>query len=161
MFKKLIITGAAAGLLLISAGGALAGGHRQPAPLPTTNVSNQASDISNNVVTLSNTGFNQVNGATLNKDLKHHDKSTGGLIVTGDAGASTLAANVVNTNVGGCGCTTAGNLSVNNNANNVQNRVWTVSNSGVNQVNGGGSIGTGDAWTHSVVGNVVNTNVSF
>jgi hypothetical protein len=153
MFKKLIITGAAAGLLLISAGGAFA--HHNPAPLPTTNVNNQASDISNHVLTVANTGFNQVNGVS----SKHHTSS--GLIVTGDASASTLAANVVNTNVGGCGCSTTGNLNVSNNANDVHNTVWTVSNSGVNQVNGGGSIGTGDAGAGSVVGNVVNTNVSL
>jgi hypothetical protein len=153
MFKKLLITGAAAGLLLVSATGAFANSHHSNTP--TTTVTNNATNISNNVVTLSNTGFNQVNGVS----SRHHNTS-GGLIVTGDAGASTLAVNVVNTNVGGCGCTTTGNTTVNNTANHVSNTVWTVSNSGVNQVNGGGSIGTGDAGASSMVGNVVNTNVS-
>jgi len=140
MFKKLIITGAAAGLLLVSAAGAFA----------SSSVTNHATGVSNLVVTVANTGLNQVNGSS----SRHH--STAGSITTGDAGAVSLAGNVVNTTVSGGRHAP----SVNNTATGVTNTVVTVANTGANQVNGGGSIGTGDAGAGAGSFNVVNTTVS-
>ena len=140
MFKKLLITGAAAGLLLVSATSAFA----------SSSVNNYATGISNLVVTVANTGFNQVNGSS----SRHHTSS--GLIMTGDAGASSLAGNVVNTTVSGGRHAP----SVTNNATGITNTVFTVANTGVNQVNGGGSIGTGNAGAQAASFNVVNTSVS-
>jgi hypothetical protein len=140
MFKKLIITGAAAAIMLSAAAGAFA----------SSSVNNHASGISNLVVTVANTGFNQVNGSS----SRHHSSS--GLIMTGDAGASSLVGNVVNTTVSGGRHAP----SVTNNASNVTNTVVTVANTGVNQVNGGGSIGTGNAGAQAGSFNVVNTTVS-
>jgi hypothetical protein len=139
MFKKLIVTGAAAGLLLVSATAAFA----------SSSVYNNASHVSNLVVTVGNTGFNQVNGSS----SRHHASS--GLIQTGYASASSLAGNVVNTTVDG-----GHNSSVSNTATGVTNTVVTVANSGVNQVNGGGSIYTGGAGAQAGSFNVVNTTVS-
>jgi len=138
MFKKLIVTGAAAGLLLVSATAAFA----------SSSVSNYASGVSNLVVTVGNTGFNQVTGSS----SRHHASS--GSIQTGYASASSLAGNVVNTTVG------RGYTSVSNNASGITNTVVTVANSGVNQVNGGGSIHTGGAGAQAGSFNVVNTTVS-
>ena len=140
MFKKLVITGAAAGLLLVSAAGAFA----------SSGVTNYATGVSNLVVTVGNSGFNQVNGSS----SRHH--TSGGLIMTGDAGASSLAGNVVNTTVGGG----RHGSSVNNTATGVTNTVVTVANTGVNQVNSGGSIYTGNAGAQAGSFNVVNTTVS-
>jgi hypothetical protein len=140
MIKKLIVTGAAAGLLLVSASAAFA----------NSGVSNYASGVSNLVVTVGNSGFNQVNGSS----SRHHTSS--GLISTGDAGASSLAGNVVNTTVSGGRHAP----SVTNNATDVTNTVVTVANSGVNQVNGGGSLYTGGAGAQAGSFNVVNTTVS-
>ena len=78
MFKKLVVTGAVAGLLLVSAAGAFA---------RSNSVTNNATNVTNNVLTVANTGVNQVNG--------------GGSIGTGVAGAQTGAFNVVNTSVAG------------------------------------------------------------
>lgn len=139
MIKKLIITGAAAGLLLVSAASAFA-------------TNNTATDIKNSVTTSVNTGYNTVNGSS------HSHHSSSGMIGTGNASAQGVGVNVVNTNVG----TTGGHhsSSVSNSAHDVSNTVTTSANTGNNTVNGGGSIGTGDAGASGLGLNVVNTNVS-
>jgi len=142
MFKKLIVTGAAAGLLLISAGAAFASPH--------SGVTNNASDVKNTVVTTAYTGSNSVTGSS------SHHRSTGGSITTGGATALGVGGNLVNTNVGGG----SHGSSVSNTANNVSNTVTTTAYSGSNTVTGGGTISTGDASATGVGINVVNTNVS-
>jgi hypothetical protein len=160
--KKLLITGAAAGLLLVSAAGAFARFEMpKTQPLPTTYVTSTAT-LHNNVLTVANTGLNQVNGAvqtsTLRFESKKDTKTQPGSIVTGGAGAESDLYNTVNSNTVGCGCSTKGNLNVTNTAN-LTNNVLTLSNSGLNQVNGGGKISTGAVSALSDVANVVNTNV--
>jgi hypothetical protein len=83
--KKLLITGAAAGLLLVSAAGAFAAG---PGPMPS-----MGGSVSNNIVNSATTGLNTVTGGFF----------TGGVIWTGDALATVDATNIVK---GDCGCTT-------------------------------------------------------
>jgi hypothetical protein len=85
MFKKLVITGAAAGLLLVSAAGAFAS-------------FNYANHVGNNVHTNANTGGNVVVG------FGH------GAIFTGNASALGAGANVVNTNSGPFSVNTATNV---------------------------------------------------
>ena len=79
MLKKLVVTGAAAGLLLVSATAAFAS--------HSHGTSNLAADVSNVVTTSASSGSNTVNG--------------GGSIGTGNASAGGLGLNVVNTSVAG------------------------------------------------------------
>jgi hypothetical protein len=141
MFKKLIVTGAAAGLLLVSAGGAFAVYNPWvPAPLPTTTVTNFGS-VRNVSVNGANTGLN---------------KSTGffSSVNTGSAAAFQNTSNVVQTTAD-CGCVAGGNKTVTN-FGGITNLSVNVANTGANL---GGSIHTGGAVAGQVVTNVVNTSV--
>jgi hypothetical protein len=157
MFKKLIITGAAAGLLLISAGGAFAHSRHMPAPLPTTNVSN-VGGIDNTSVNVANSGLNFVSAPKV--EVKHHDRggSNGSSVsvTTGAAVAVQSTENQINT-IAGCGCTTGGNTNVGNSGS-VDNLSVNVANTGLNMVSGG-SLGTGAATAGQDVFNVINTGV--
>ncbi len=96
MLKKLIVTGAAAGLLLVSASAAFA------------SVSNHA-HVTNNILTVANSGANLTGG--------HHASVT-----TGDATAVANTATVANTNVGGSHhSNTSNHASVTNNVGTVAN----------------------------------------
>jgi hypothetical protein len=178
MFKKLIITGAAAALMLSAAAGAFASeGHHFTDPGSSITISNNAT-VNNVVNTSANTGYNTLT-------------VTGGLsnsgITTGAANAGVSLTNQVNFNQFSCGCLLgSGNdpftLKITNGDTSVGNVVNTSANTGYNVLsvtggsNGhdyswfggeggskGGSSGlwitTGAAAASSVVSNVVNTNV--
>jgi hypothetical protein len=170
MFKKLIITGAAAGLLLVSATGAFADNHHQSLPTVNFNLSNSGS-VSNSVSTSSNTGYNSIYGGSV--------KNSG--ITTGAASAGSSVTTQLNFNQFGCGCVLGlnGTQNVNfslGNSGTVSNVIGTSANSGYNSITVGGSyhhehegsssngvsgswITTGAAGASSVISNVVNTNV--
>jgi hypothetical protein len=175
MFKKLIITGAAAGLLLVSAAGAFADSHGSSVTITGTGT------VSNTINTSANTGYNVLsvdNGSI---------KDSG--ITTGAANAGANLMNQVNFNQFSCGCL-LGNGSEDNSGlklkitgtGTVGNEVNTSANTGYNVLSLGGSdnyswfgegehnkgkspsvsgswITTGAAGASSVVSNVVNTNV--
>lgn len=123
-------------------------------------IKNEDTFVTNDVLTLANTGFNGIFAEDVN----------GGSITTGNATAVSGVSNVVNTNVVDlCGCFDFDDgdgalVFIKNENTNVDNNVWTIANTGVNgifasdDVNGG-SIGTGNAVAAGVVTNVVNTNV--
>jgi hypothetical protein len=171
MFKKLIITGAAAGLLLVSAAGAFADSHgHQSLPTTTVTISNSGS-VSNNVSASTNTGYNGITGGSV--------KNSG--ITTGAATSGSSVTTQLNFNQFGCGCVLGlggtGNVVFSlGNSGTVSNTVGTSANTGYNTImagsshhegeggssNGGVSgswITTGAAASSSVVSNVVNTNV--
>jgi hypothetical protein len=168
MFKKLLITGAAAGLLLVSATGAFADSHGTSITITGTGT------VSNTVNTSSNTGYNvlSVSGGSV--------KDSG--ITTGAANSGVNLQNQVNFNQFSCGCVlgsgsedNALTLKITGNGS-VGNMINTSSNTGYNVLSamGGSShhehgsnnsgvsgswITTGAAGASSVVSNVVNTNV--
>jgi hypothetical protein len=177
MFKKIVITGAAAGLLLMSAVGAFAEDHHQSLPTQTITISNTGS-VSNTVDTSANTGWNSLSGASV----------SGSSIVTGAASAGSNVQTQLNWNQASCGCLlgigTGSNLSfslVNNGT--VGNTVSAEANTGYNSISAGGlqdlsfisnegdhnhgmsngistsNITTGAANASSVVSSVVNTNM--
>jgi len=162
-FKKIAITAAAAGVMLASAMPAFA--HHWSSDDLDLDIDNDAW-VTNRVLTVANTGFNQVNGGGYDDGWVdgeslgggHH----GGVIFTGNATAVGVVSNDVNTNIIDlCGCLgdfDDVDIDIDNDAH-VTNGVLTVANTGFNQVNGGGFIGTGDAGAMSAVENVVNTNV--
>ena len=170
-FKKIAITAAAAGVMLASAMPALGnggyyGGRSNDLELK---IENKDTTVNNRVLTVANTGLNQVNGGGNhygNSESLGGDgyRSRGrGSINTGDAWASSDVYNQVNTNtVDLCGCLfdRRGDVKVEikNQNTDVNNTVVTVANTGLNQVNGSGRIRTGDAWAMGVVTNIVNTN---
>ncbi len=141
-FKKIAITAAVAGTILVSAMPAFANG---------TRVRNWA-NVTNNVKTVANTGA-----------LSFHNEVEGGDIShTGDAFATGVVSNVVNTNNLDCGCFDEGgrHLRIRNGAR-VTNNVKTVANTGAmarGDVEGGDISHTGNADAGSMVSNVVNTN---
>jgi hypothetical protein len=164
MFKKLLVTGAAAGLLLVSATGAFAD---QGSSITITG----NGTVSNIVNTSANTGYNALTGGSV--------KNSG--ITTGAANSGANLMNQVNFNQFSCGCVlgsggdNALTLKITGSAN-VGNTVNTSSNTGYNVLSamGGSShhehgsnssgvsgswITTGAAGSSSVVSNVVNTNV--
>lgn len=160
--KKIAITAAAAGMVLSAAVPALAWGgrHGRSSNDLELEIENENTTVRNNVLTLSNTGFNEVEGG----HSRHHRSSGGGSINTGNAGATSDVLNQVNTNtVDLCGCLgdRRGDVEVEieNEDTDVTNNVLTVSNTGFNEVNGRGRIRTGNAGATGLITNVVNTNV--
>lgn len=160
-FKKLAVTGAAAALLLSSVVPAFAyGGHHHNGV--DIDVENHAR-VTNNVLTLANTGFNEVsNNDSLDSfsEEDHRDHHRGGSITTGNAWAGASVVNDVNfTQVDLCGCRDLGKveIDVDNNAH-VNNNVLTVANSGFNYVDSG-RIRTGNAGAEASVVNFVNTTI--
>lgn len=167
--KKLLVTGAAAGLLLVSAAGAFANGDSSG-----LSIKNEA-EVLNNVNTFANTGYN-------NLTVKGSGEIEGSWITTGNAGALSDVSNVVNSNGLYCGCFfnsgeedhQSNGLKIENEAG-VLNNVNTFANTGYNSLtvgswhhhshHGGSSeiedsgVTTGDAGAASWVANVVNTNV--
>lgn len=160
--KKLVVTAAAAGVLLASAVPAFAhhssdwdrrGGDVE------IKVENEDTTVKNNVLTASNTGLNRIEGG------RRGSRS----IDTGNALAASEVHNTVNTStVDLCGCLSdrrGGDVKVEveNEDTNVTNNVLTVSNTGLNKIEGGRkgsrSIDTGNAGSDGYVTNVVNTNV--
>lgn len=132
MLKKLIVTGAAAGLLLVSAAAAFAAVPVRP-PMPgTVNFAN----VKTTTVTVANSGLNMAG---------NH-----GYVVTGAAEAVGNTTTVANTSHGSntVNGATVGTLSV------------TVANSGLNGANGNGTVSTGTAYAGSNTLTVVNTSVS-
>ena len=161
-FKKLAVTSAAAALLFSSVVPALAnyeGRHHNGVDI---DVENHAR-VTNNVLTVANTGFNEVGSndsfdSSSEGDHRHHHR--GGSINTGDAWAGTSVVNDVNfTQVDLCGCRDLGKveIDVDNNAH-VNNNVLTVANSGFNYVDSG-RIRTGNAGAEASVVNFVNTTI--
>jgi hypothetical protein len=167
MFKKLLITGAAAGLLLVSATGAFADSHGSSITITGTGT------VSNTVNTSANTGYNVLTGGTV--------KNSG--ITTGAANSGVNLQNQVNFNQFSCGCVlgsgsedNALTLKITGNGS-VGNLINTSSNTGYNVLSATGGyshehehgsnssgvsgswITTGAAGASSVVSNVVNTNV--
>lgn len=153
-FKKIAITAAATGAILLSAMPAFANGWHRSSGVSVRN----SGEIESTVNTSANTGGNTVNGSR-----SHHHHSTGGLIVTGDAAASSDVLNQILTS-SSCGCNTdgedhrGGSVSVRNSGD-VESTVNTRANTGRNTVNGGGTVVTGDAGAGALVTNVVDTNV--
>jgi len=143
MFKKLLVTGATAGLLLVSAGGAFAWNPWHPAPLPTTNVGNNGS-IYNTSVNVANTGLNLAGGRRSS-------------VTTGNAVALQDTYNGIGT-VSNCGCSTVGNTTVGNNGS-VRNLSVNVANTGLNGAFHRGTVNTGGAMAGQDVFNVINTGV--
>lgn len=161
-FKKIAITGAAAALMLASVVPALAyEGHRSRGGDVELNIQNEDTNVRNRVLTVSNTGLNEVEGG----NSRHHSGGSTASINTGNAWSSSDVLNDVNSNdVDLCGCLSdrrGGDVEVDveNEDTNVSNRVLTVSNSGLNEIEGRGRIRTGNAGSESIVTNVVNTNV--
>ena len=150
MFKKLVITGAAAALMMVSAVPAFASHHssHQSLPTSTTGVVNSGS-INNTSVDVANTGLNYGSSS-------HSRHSTGG-VTTGNAVALQSTDNEINT-VAGCGCSTTGNSATYvSNTGNVSNQSWNVANTGLN---GGSSVHTGNAAAGQDVYNAINTGVT-
>jgi hypothetical protein len=165
MFKKLLITGAAAGLLLVSAAGAFAD---QGSSITITG----HGTVYNTVNTSANTGYNGITGGSV--------KNSG--ITTGAANSGANLMNQVNFNQFSCGCVLGSGednsltLKIDGTAT-VGNTVNTSSNTGYNVLSAMGGyshehehtsnssgvsgswITTGAAGASSVVSNVVNTNV--
>ena len=165
-FKKIAITAAAAGVMLSAALPALA--HSRRGGELEIKIENKDTDVTNRVLTVANTGFNQVNGGG-NGGLGslggggHHSRG-GGSIDTGNALAYSDVLNGVNSNtVDLCECLSGRRgdvkVEIKNQNTNVTNRVVTVANTGFNQVNGSGEIDTGRAEAGALVTNIVNTNV--
>jgi hypothetical protein len=165
MFKKLLITGAAAGLFLSSTVGAFATGpfsfFGSSADL---NISNTGT-VTNTVSTSANSGNNY---QTAKGDVENSS------ILTGAASAGANVMTQLNWNQFNCGCV----LGLGNNVHSldfdlsnhgtVTNTLSTAANSGGNYQNAGGwfggevehsSITTGAAGASSVIQNVVNTNM--
>ena len=134
--KKLLITGAAAGLLLVSATAAFAA-----TPVP-----------GNNAFVINNVGASSVTGENYTSATKHGTNK----VVTGNAYSLAGAGTLANTNVG------SGNAS--NNAF-VINTVGASSSTGGNNTTASGhgtnTVTTGNAGSTAVALTVVNTNVSF
>lgn len=159
--KKIAITAAAAGMVLSAAVPALAfGRHGRSSNDLELEIENEDTNVRNNVLTVSNTGFNEVDGGRSH----HRGSSRGGSISTGNAtSTSDVLNNVNNNNVDLCGCLgdRRGDVEVEieNEDTDVTNNVLTVSNTGFNDVDGRGRIRTGDARATGIVTNYVNTNV--
>ena len=157
MNKKLITFAAGAALLLTVAVPAFAkkDHEHQTPPLPTLTIAS-VGNVDNDVITLSNTGFNSTGSQNDNKDHGRGDKSKGGSIDTGNAlSIAGVGSDVNNVTVNGCGC--KGNTTVSS-LGTVDNFVLTVSNTGFNYA-GNGKIDTGNAGSQSTVSNWVNTVV--
>ncbi len=140
MFKKLVIAGASAALIMGMAIPAFArDDHR------SSGTSNHAY-VRTTVDTTADTGMNTISGGAV----------TSGYINTGTANSHTLVGNLVNTNV---------NTSSAHNSAYVKNHVDTGAYTGGNTIAGGyvggGTITTGQANAGTAVVNVVNTNLSF
>ncbi len=154
MMKKLAVAAAGAALLLAVVAPAFADEHHDSSSSLT--IKNE-SDLTNNVKTIANTGWNfggSAHGDSLTLDEHHGHES--GSILTGDALALAEVDNIVNTNdVSGCGCFKKVEIK---NESDLTNNVLTVANTGRN-FGGGSSISTGDAGAQALVTNVVNTNV--
>lgn len=170
-FKKIAITAAAAGVMLSSAIPALANGryHRSSNDVEI-DIENEDTNVRNNVLTVANTGLNEVEGG---RGGHHGGPSSlgggshggrGGSISTGNATAVSSVSNDVNYNeVDLCDCLgdRRGDveLDIENEDTDVTNNVLTVANTGLNGVDGSGRIRTGNAGATGVVSNFVNTNI--
>lgn len=147
--KKILVTGATAALMLASASGVFAYSHNSGNSI---NIDNN-SHLTNNVNTVANTGFNEVEGG-------HHSWGRGGSLTTGDATAGALVVNDVNSSsVSLCGCSSrhgsSTRVDIDNNSR-LTNNVNTFANSGVNEVDNSGKLHTGDATALSDVESSVN-----
>lgn len=170
MFKKLIVTGAAAALMLSFAAGAFASEHHQSLPTVTVGISNSGS-VGNNVSTSSNTGYNVITGGSVKNSGITTGAATSGSSVTTQLNFNQLDLSGV---LGLSGTNVVFSLG---NDGTVSNVVGTSANTGFNTImSSGGSnhregegssstgvsgswITTGAAVSSSVVSNVVNTNV--
>ncbi len=136
MFKKLVIAGASAALLLTTA-----------IPAFGSFTVNKA-HVWNDVTTVSDTGLNEIHGMVV---------SGSPTIVTSPAKSGSLVGNLVNTNINTHGMTI--------NKAYVGTTVGTQASTGSNEISGGfvssGYINTGSATAGTAVVNVVNTNLSF
>lgn len=131
MFKKLIVTGAAAAMVFGAAAGAFA----------STHVTNHG-DINNQSWSVANTGLNYAGG--------HHSS-----VRTGDAASVQFTANGISTSADS---SRHSNTTVKNYGN-VDNTSVSVANTGLNGASHG-SVRTGDAFSGQGVVNVVNTSVN-
>ena len=153
-FKKIAITAAAAGVMLASAMPALAW-HWSNDDL-NIKIKNKNTNVTNNVTTQANTGLNSIGGGWW---------GSGATINTGNAGATSVVTNDVNTNVVDlCGCLGLGDfddvtVDIENKDTNVNNNVTTQANTGLNTIQKKGTINTGNAGATGVVTNFVNTNI--
>jgi hypothetical protein len=140
--KKLAALAGSAALLLGMAGSVLAFGPE---------VEDNWAGIYNRVYSRANSGGNEIGGMFVH----------GGTIVTGDAWASSLLSNTVNS-LEGCGCGLF--TSIDDNGAHLYNSVKAKANSGYNSIGGkfvfGGTIVSGGAGAESLVSNVVNSIVT-
>jgi len=152
--KKIAITAAAAGVMLSAVTPAFANHWNWNNGDVDIDIENDDTNVTNNVTTQANTGFNQVVG---------WGWFGGGSITTGNALAASEVDNTVNFNlVDLCGCLgdfDDVDIDIDNDDTNVTNNVTTQANTGFNQVIKKGTINTGNAVAGALVTNVVNTNV--
>ncbi len=164
--KKLLITGAAAGMLLVSAAGAFA--HYSN---PNLYISNNLEDLTNNVNVAANSGNNSLYASGEETSVKNS------FIVTGAVGASASLLNQINSNSFNCGCSLSFlggeddplHVKLTNNAEDVSNNLHVWANSGNNSLYAvageedprvtGSNIQTGVANASVAVSNFVNTNI--
>lgn len=159
MFKKLLISGAAAGLLLVSAGGAFASTEFHFPwfdPQTTANVSiSNTGSVSNVVNTSANTGYNGITGGSV----------SGSSIVTGPANAGAAVTTGLNQNSFDCGCVLglSGfdnlNFSLGNNGS-VSNVINTSANTGYNAIAATGSNNNWWFWHPSTVSGVTGSSIT-
>jgi nitrogen fixation protein len=161
-YKKIAITAAAAGVMLSAAvpvlANGLGGGKKGKLEIE---IKNRDTSVTNYVTTKANTGRNRIVA---------DDDVNGGKIKTGNAWASSMVSNDVNTNlVDLCDCLDLKKIKnveveIKNRNTNVTNDVTTKANTGRNRIVAnddvnGGKINTGNAGSEGVVANFVNTNV--
>lgn len=165
--KKLLITGAAAGMLLVSAAGAFAWEQ------PNLSIKNNLDELSNNVNVVANSGNNSLFASGEETSVKDS------FISTGAVGASASLLNQINSNSFHCGCSLSFlggednedplHVKLTNRAEDVSNDINVVANSGNNSLFAvageedpkvrGSNIQTGVANASVAVSNFVNTNI--
>lgn len=164
--KKLLITGAAAGMLLVSAAGAFA------TSTPNLSITNNLDELSNSVNVAANSGKNNLYASGDETSVKNS------FISTGNVAASASLLNQINSNSFNCGCALSflggedeDSLHVNltNNAEDVSNNLRVWANSGKNNLYAydgwsdpkveGSNIQTGVVSASVAVSNFVNTNI--
>lgn len=145
--KKLMIVGVVVFALALTINVAFAETSCCGGPMPGTcgcpSQTNTAIGVNNNVSSSANTGY-VISGKSL----------FGGVVVTGNASATTMGLNAVNSNVG-----VGSSTKQTNGAFGVNNSVSSSANSGY--VMGGGFTKTGSATAGTIGINLVNTNISI
>jgi len=159
--KKLVITGAAAALILGSGVAAFANEHHNNNN-GGTSVRNTGS-INNESWNVANTGLNYVGGSESNNEHHRRGHDNGNSVTTGDAVASQSVWNEIDT-TSNCGCSTSGRHGSNGgtsvrNSGDVNNLSVNVANTGANYVDGKTSLDTGNAAAGQDVTNIINTSV--